>query len=369
VRTYLYAGELEEDGTYVQRYRGPGLESLLGLGEMPTDPAASIELFYEAVHPEDRELVDDLLTIRPGQLARAEYRLVGFDGVTRWVLHAQRPEQTPDGLLVYGSIDDVTARVQAEHDLEAAHAKLAAQVEQLMTLDRLKDDFVALVSHELRTPLTSIEGYLDLVLEEDDMPAGEQRRFLETVRRNSDRLVRLVNDLLVLFRADGGKLELDLSRIDLCELVLESVAHALPAAEHAGVILSAALESVPPVLGDETRLGQVLDNLISNAIKYTPLGGSAEVRVAAVDGFVEIAVEDSGIGIPAEEQERLFERFFRSSLSSSLQIQGTGLGLAITREMVVAHGGTLEVRSAEGEGSCFTVRIPVASAAALADVA
>jgi signal transduction histidine kinase len=147
------------------------------------------------------------------------------------------------------------------------------------------------------------------------------------------------------------------------------VAHALPAAEHAGVALSASLETVPTVRGDETRLSQVLDNLISNAIKYTPLGGSAEVRISTVGGMVEIAVEDSGIGIPAEEQSRLFERFFRSSLSSSLQIQGTGLGLAITREMVVAHGGMLEVHSVEGEGSCFTVRLPIADAAELADAA
>ncbi len=368
VQTYFYVAEVL-DGEYLPIYLGPGLATLLGRSSMPRKGKELGEAYREAIHPDDRGLFNELLLVEPGQLVRAEYRLVGADGVTRWVLHSQRPEQHGDGVLVYGSIDDVTARVQAEQDLEAAHAALAGQVRELMDLDRMKDDFVALVSHELRTPLTSIEGYLDLVLEDDEMPAGEQRRFLETVRRNSDRLVRLVNDLLVLFRADGGRLELDLSELNLRDLVLESVAHALPAAEHAGVALSASLETVPTVRGDATRLSQVLDNLISNAIKYTPLGGNAEVRITSIGGLIEIAVEDDGIGIPAEEQSRLFERFFRSSLSSSLQIQGTGLGLAITREMVVAHGGMLDVRSVEGEGSCFTVRLPVADAADLAHAA
>jgi PAS domain S-box-containing protein len=368
VETYFYVAEVS-NGDYVPIYAGSGLAALLGHTELPRNRKALADLFRDAVHPDDRGLWHELVSVEPGKLARAEYRLVGADGVTRWVRHSHRPETHGDGLLIYGSVDDVSARVQAEQDLETAHAALAGQVRELMALDRMKDDFVALVSHELRTPLTSIEGYLDLVLEDDEMPPGEQRRFLETVRRNSDRLVRLVNDLLVLFRADGGRLELDLAELNLRDLVLESVAHALPAAEHAGVALSGSLETVPPVLGDETRLSQVLDNLISNAIKYTPLGGSAEVRIATVGDVVEIAVEDTGIGIPAEEQGRLFERFFRSSLSSSLQIQGTGLGLAITREMVVAHGGMLDVRSVEGEGSCFTVRLPIAEAGELADAA
>jgi PAS domain S-box-containing protein len=368
VRTYFYVAEVSE-GTYTPIYHGPGLAALLGVKKLPRDRHELARLWRSAIHEEDRELYHEMLVVQPGQLVRAEYRLVGCDGVTRWVLHSQRPEVTPEGMLVYGSVDDVTARVQAEQDLEAAHNALARQVHELTELDRMKDDFVALVSHELRTPLTSIEGYLDLVLEDDEMPQDEQRRFLETVRRNSDRLVRLVNDLLVLFRADGGRLELDLSELNLRDLVLESVAHALPAAERAGVALSASLETVPTVLGDETRLSQVLDNLISNAVKYTPLGGAAEVRITTGAEFIEIAVEDSGIGIPAEEQGRLFERFFRSSLASALQIQGSGLGLAITREMVEAHGGTLEVRSVEGEGSCFTVRLPVAQPAALADAA
>jgi signal transduction histidine kinase len=251
----------------------------------------------------------------------------------------------------------------ARAEAEAARRQLMAQNEQLREADRLKDEFVALISHDLRTPLTSIMGYLELTLEEGDLSA-EQRNYLEIVDRNAHRLLRLVNDLLFVARLEAGELDLHSSELDLTEVVRESVAEAEPRAQAHGITLTCSAEPVPPVSADRGRILQLLDNLVSNAIKFTPEGGEVRVSVVQANGSVRLAVEDTGIGIAAAEQRRLFERFFRASTAAERQIPGTGLGLYIARAIVDAHGASISVASEPGRGTSFTIDMPVERARA-----
>ncbi len=253
---------------------------------------------------------------------------------------------------------------EAQAEAERARRTLTEQNKRLRELDRLKDEFLSLVSHELRTPLTSIRGYLDLVLDEE---AGElnpeQQRFLRAVERNSGRLLRLVGDLLFVAQADAGRLTLERAQVDLSSVAADCVEGARPAADQKQIELTLATTAVPALVGDRGRLTQVLDNLISNALKFTPEGGHVEVRTTAAHGAVVLEVTDSGMGVPAAEQSRLFERFFRAASATEQAIPGTGLGLAIVKAIVEAHRGSIAVDSAPGEGTTFRVELPIAALA------
>jgi PAS domain S-box-containing protein len=255
---------------------------------------------------------------------------------------------------------DITAEKRVRREREQLVTELEDQNERLRELDRLKDEFVALVSHELRTPLTSIRGYLELVLEgEAGDLTDEQRQFLGVVERNAHRLLALVGDLLFLAQVEAGKLSLEIGAVDLAAIAAESVEAGRPLAEEKGITLTLATGPLPLIAGDRARLAQVLDNLISNGVKFTPSGGRVDVRVRGQRGNAVIEVRDTGIGIPAAEQKHLFERFFRSSKATEQAIPGTGLGLAISKAIVHAHGGQITVASADGEGTTFRVSLPV----------
>jgi signal transduction histidine kinase len=232
-------------------------------------------------------------------------------------------------------------------------------VTQQRELDRLKDDFVATVSHELRTPLTSMMGFLEMIREGEagDLNA-EQQRFLSIVYRSSERLQRLVGDLLFVARLDASGLQLQFADVDVAEVVAEAVESAGALARSRELALHAEVQPVPPVHADRERLTQLLSNLLSNAVKFTPAGGEVSARVFPDGDDVVVEVEDTGIGIPAAEQERLFQRFFRSSTATEQAIPGTGLGLVISKAIAEAHGGRIGVRSSAGAGTCFSVRLP-----------
>jgi len=246
----------------------------------------------------------------------------------------------------------------ARAEAESARQLLAEQNERLRELDRLKDDFVSLVSHELRTPLTSIRGYVEL-LEDDDTLTPEQQRFLGIVDRNAGRLLHLVGDLLFLAQVDAGRMTLDLQPVDLEAVVLECVESSLPAAAAKQISLSAHTEPMPDVEGDPARLAQVLDNLVSNALKFTPEGGRVDVRLVAAGGSAVLEVEDTGRGLAKDEQDQLFERFFRSSRAAEDAIPGTGLGLAIAKTIVERHGGRIALESTVDAGTTVRVELPL----------
>jgi signal transduction histidine kinase len=254
----------------------------------------------------------------------------------------------------------LAAAQDARTEAETARRALTEQNKRLRELDRLKDEFLSLVSHELRTPLTSIRGYLELVLDEEAGElSAEQRRFLDAVERNSSRLLRLVGDLLFVAQADAGRLGLEHEKVDVADLVADCVEGARPTAHEKAVELTLSALPVPALVGDRLRLHQVLDNLVSNALKFTPEGGSVNVRTFSSGDHVIVEVADTGIGIPVADQPRLFERFFRSSAATDQAIPGTGLGLAIVKAIVEAHGGRITVMSAEGHGTTFRVELPL----------
>jgi PAS domain S-box-containing protein len=257
---------------------------------------------------------------------------------------------------------DISDRRAAETERESLLNELAAQNDRLRELDRMKDDFVASVSHELRTPLTSIRGYLELVREDGGLDE-EQDRMLRIVDRNADRLLGLVTDLLFVAQLDAGKLTMERAPVQLASVAAESVEAATPRADATKIDLHLEADDELVVGGDRTRLAQVLDNLISNAIKFTPSGGSVDVRVFRDGETAFIEVSDSGIGIPEDEQLHLFERFFRTTGAMRAAVQGTGLGLTIVGAIAESHGGTVTVESREGGGTTFRVSLPLSHAA------
>ncbi len=226
--------------------------------------------------------------------------------------------------------------------------------------ERLKDEFFALVSHELRTPLTSIIGYLELVRDEDESLSEDATRFLEVVDRNAKRLLRLVGDMLFVAQVEAGRLRLERVALDLGQVVADSVEAARPAAERAQVRLVLETDVVGLIDGDRDRIGQLVDNLVSNAVKFTPAGGEVVVALRP-DGAdrVLVAVGDDGMGIPDAEQKHLFERFFRSSAATNRAVPGVGLGLTIVKTIVEAHEGEIDLESREGVGTIVRVRLPL----------
>ncbi len=226
----------------------------------------------------------------------------------------------------------------------------------------MKNEFVSMVSHELRTPLTSIKGYVDLVVDGD---AGEindmQKEFLEIVQENSNRLVSLINDLLDISRIESGRVHLKIEPVEMGEVIQGVVDTFRTMAEQGEVKLSMHItRALPRVAGDRDRIGQVLMNLVSNAIKYSPGGGSAVVKASRRKDDVLIEITDSGIGISGEDQKQLFSKFFRVDSTLTREIGGTGLGLSICKSVIELLGGTIGVRSKIGEGSTFYFTLPIA---------
>lgn len=237
-------------------------------------------------------------------------------------------------------------------------------ITEFKKLERMKADFVANVSHELRTPLTSIKGYIETLLDKSYDTDQEKKNFLEIIEENTDRLIAIASDLLVLSELESGEADpLDSRKgyeeIDIRETILRSVGSLDSLFSKNRVNLSLEVEDgIPPYRANRFLVERMLINLVENSAKYTPENGSVSVRASAQNGDLRIEVEDNGIGIPLEHQERIFERFYRVDKNRSREIGGTGLGLSIVKHIVIQHGGTIGVRSSEGEGTTFTVELP-----------
>nr|WP_236571138.1 PAS domain-containing sensor histidine kinase [Microbacterium hydrocarbonoxydans] len=227
---------------------------------------------------------------------------------------------------------------------------------------RMKDEFVGMISHELRTPLSAIIGFLDLLQNDPAQPlTSDQLEFVGIIERNAQRLLNLVGDLLFTAQVESGRFPLERGEADVVELVRSAVVSAGPHAQREGIELVAEVPTAPVrVLLDSGRIGQAIDNLLSNAIKFTASGGRVIASVRTVEGAVELAVRDTGVGIPEDEQGMLFTRFFRASTATRNAVPGVGLGLTITRAIVLAHGGTMDVTSKEGVGTEFRMLLPMA---------
>lgn len=243
----------------------------------------------------------------------------------------------------------------ANRELEGANLKLKE-------LDHIKSDFISVVSHELRTPLTSIKAFTELILMKPRMENEKKARLLNIINRESDRLSRLINDILDLTKIEAGKLSWNIARLTMDDVIQTSVSCLQSLADNKSLTITTNAAPLPPFLGDKDRLVQVMTNILSNSIKFTPLGGrilvTAHHETAPVPHII-VSVSDTGVGIPAGELNLIFEKFHRSGDVLTNNAEGTGLGLAITRQIVEYHGGTIRAESTPGQGSTFIFTLPL----------
>lgn len=313
-------------------------------GFEPAPTAPSMDDVLSRIHPDDREHVAaKIAQIESGpERFTNDYRVVLPDGSIREITVEGRPI-FEDGRMtrIIGTSRDVTAERDAE---------------------RLKDEFIGLVSHELRTPLTSIIGYTELLAEtESEHLTDRGQRFVEVIDRNSRRELDLVGDLLMLTKISAGTFVIERSRADLTEIARAAYEAAGPEAAKAGIELRLGANGAAVVEGDPDRLAQVAENLISNALKFTPEGGCVTISTGERDGRAVLEVADTGIGIEADESPRLFDRMFRAVEAERRHIQGTGLGLTIVKAIVDAHHGHIVVESEPGRGAVFRVELPTSA--------
>ena len=302
---------------------------------------------FRAHHRLWREGYVSAPTVRPMQVRREELFGLRRDGSEFPAEITLAPIATTKGEVILADIQDATERKRLEQNAT-----------------RLRDELIATVSHELRTPLTSIIGYTEMLadLGETDISALA-RPMLEVIERNAARELKLVEDLLTLAFLDEERIRVALAPLDLVELAHDVVEDQQLRAQETGIALSLDGEgSIAPVLGDRYRLSEVLDNLVSNALKFTPAGGSVRLRVANEGPMARLEVRDTGTGITADEMPHLFDRLYRSPRAVAEQKQGAGLGLPIVKQIVDAHDGRVSVFSELGAGTVVRVELPYASA-------
>ncbi|MFA6299290.1 MAG: ATP-binding protein [Nocardioides sp.] len=255
------------------------------------------------------------------------------------------PLETDSGVLVTASVRDISDRLRIEEEAT-----------------RMREEIIATVSHELRTPLTSIIGYAELLADLDDTELGPRARgILEVIRRNAARELRLVDDLLTMASLDEERLQITLAPVDLLEVVQRVVVDHAPGARDAQIEVRFEGDSVRPVYGDFIRLVQVVENLLTNALKFTGPGGVVTMRVSDAGSMALVEVADTGAGVAPEEVPKIFQRLYRGSDAVASQAQGAGLGLPIAQKIVHAHGGRIDVTSEMGIGTVFRVHVPYAT--------
>jgi signal transduction histidine kinase len=249
---------------------------------------------------------------------------------------------------------------QKSRELEAATAELRAANEQLKQLDRLKDDFVSTVSHELRTPLTSIRAFTQILLEHPQVDAEQRSKFLGIITKETERLTRLINQVLDLSKIESGKAEWRESQVDLRELIGDAVTGMSQVFEEQAIKVDVALpQKVPPVRADVDRIIQVMLNLLSNAAKFCEPGrGRIRVALEAQAGALRVEVRDNGPGIDPADQRVIFDKFRQVGDTLTAKPHGSGLGLHISRQIVEHFGGRMWVESELGRGACFAFTLP-----------
>lgn len=331
-------------------YANPSLERMFGFGPgeltgqdilpLMRPPGLSSEELSERGEVEDR--------LRGRGAASYEARRLRRDGSEFWA-------RTTTTLFDHPHYGTVWIAVQQDVTEERRARQAAAE------LERAKSEFLGSISHELRTPLTSILGYAALLRGDAGGPAEAVRAHVEVIERNAARQLRLVEDLLNIAQIEAGEFEFRQQPIDLCELVADEAENVRPDAEAAELTLVVATTGPLAVMGDPDRLAQVLANLLTNALKFTPAGGRIEIELRAVDGEALLSVDDSGRGVAADELPHLFDRLYRGEEVRDRQVTGAGLGLAISRAIVEAHSGRISVGRSRLGGARFDVALPVLS--------
>ena len=273
------------------------------------------------------------------------------------------PIQTETGMHVTAVIRDVTERKRAEQDVRRLQQQYTGELEarnlEVERANRLKSEFLASMSHELRTPLHTIIGFAELLREGSEGPLNQaQSRFLTHIQRDSEHLLELINDVLDLSKIEAGQMVLRREVYPLMRSIGEALDAIRPGAIAKGIAIEERGERDALVNADPLRVKEMLYNLLSNAVKFTPEGGRVWIETAEEAGFVRVTVGDTGIGIPEQEQENIFDKFYQVGNTTRGVREGTGLGLSITKELVQMHGGWMEVESAAGEGSRFTFTLP-----------
>ncbi|MEH2240686.1 hybrid sensor histidine kinase/response regulator [Nostoc sp.] len=349
------------------RYTNPRYQTICGL-----KAAESLEKSWlESVHPEDRERAVASWSnyIREGRDYSEEFRFQTAYGIVRWVQVRSSPMLSGQGeLLGYvGTLEDITERKQAE-EVRAQVIREQTARQEAEAANRMKDEFLAVLSHELRTPLTSMLGW-SKILRSKKLDDKATSRALEAIERNAISQMQLIEDILDVSRIIRGQLRLNVSAVNLMSVMEAALEAVRPLAEAKDIKLNTVLDtSVGSVYGDPARLQQVVWNLLTNAIKFTPKGGRVEVNLSVVCGeeqqtthkYAKIEVTDTGIGISSEFLPKVFERFRQADSTTTRSHNGLGLGLAIVRHLVELHKGTISAQSlGTGEGATFTVKLPL----------
>jgi PAS domain S-box-containing protein len=331
---------------------------------LPPESELDIDTFYSLLHLDDRERTrvavnECVFGRKPYDI---EYRVIHPDGQVRWIRATGKAFYDSEGNATRfdGTTEDITNRKLAEDTRERlleAERLARAEAERV---SQMKDEFLATLSHELRTPLNAIFGWAQ-ILKMDDQSAETIKEGIDVIDRNVRLQTQLIEDLLDMSRIISGKIRLDIQRVDLPELINNAIEAVKPAAEAKSLRVERIVDPLAgPVSGDPSRLQQVLWNLLTNAIKFTPKGGIVQVLLERVNSHVEVSVVDSGEGIDPEFLPYLFERFSQADASTTRKHGGLGLGLSIVKNLVELHGGTIRAKSAgEGHGSTFVILLPL----------
>lgn len=333
---------------------------------IPPGPYMTWTQMRNLLHEQDRERAR--LSVEQAIAQQAdydiEYQVIHPDGSLRWVAAKGRAQYKPAGqvLGMLGVVQDITARKQAEQKLEQLLERESAAREQAETANRIKDEFLAVLSHELRSPLNPILGWSRL-LQKSKLDEARTKQALSTIERNAQLQAELIKDLLDVSRILQGKLSLTRHPIHLASTIKAALETVQLAAEAKFIQIEANLDTeMGVVLGDSTRLQQVVWNLLSNAVKFTPAGGRVEVQLSQVDNQAQITVSDTGKGISPDFLPYVFDYFRQADSATTRKFGGLGLGLAIVRHLVELHGGTIRAESqGEGMGATFTLKLPLMS--------
>ncbi|MDQ3169231.1 MAG: PAS domain-containing sensor histidine kinase [Acidobacteriota bacterium] len=310
-----------------------------------------------------------ILTIIPVERRGEEEEVLAKVRAGVPVSHFETVRQRKDGSLVEISltvspVKDANGTIIGASKIARDISRQNALVRELAEASRIKDEFLATLSHELRTPLNAVIGYTQM-LRSGHIAEARRQQVVEIVERNAQLLSQLVSDVLDVSSVVTGKLRVRLAIVDLCEIATSSIEIVQPSADAKGVIIESPHSAKPCLVrGDADRLHQAIWNLLTNAVKFTPSGGRVTVSVAPKEDQIELAVADTGIGIPAAFVSRVFERFTQAEGGSRREFAGLGLGLSLVHYFIEAHGGTVTAESdGEGKGATFRILLPAANLA------